>query len=259
MVQESVGRGKSRGTRREAFGRRLAEERYLSVKARNVLYLAAAVLIVGGIILFFAILKDVLEHDGFAGSDQLAQQTVLTVRSEAITFVMVVLATVFGPIALPIIVLAVTVVWGLRARHAWRPVLLASVMVAGVVLGQIVTRLVGRERPPVDLMLLEVDHTFSFPSGHVLGASNFLLVLAYLFYSRRRNPTVTVWGFVGAGILVVLAAFSRVYLGYHWVSDALGSVALSITLLGAVIAVDTRRTVHVHPGPEDSAGHGRLS
>lgn len=245
MAQESIGSGEERNTRREAFGRYLIEERHLSPRARNVLYATAAVLFVGGIVLFFAVLKDVLEHDGFAGSDQVAQRTVLRFRSDAFTVAMTVLATVFGPVALPIIVLVVTVTWGLRAKHAWRPVLLAATMVSGVVLAQVITRLVGRERPPVDLMLLEVDHTFSFPSGHVLGASNFLLVLGYLFYSRRKNPVVTACGFVGAAILVVLAAFSRVYLGYHWVSDALGSISLSIILLGAVIAVDTRRTVHV--------------
>lgn len=247
MAQESVGSGEARGTRREAFGRYLVEERILDLRARNALFATAAVLTVGGIVLFFAVLKDVLEHDGFAGSDQWAQQVVLTVRSDAATVGMTVLATVFGPIALPIIVLAVTVVWGLRAKHAWRPVLLAAAMVSGVVLAQVITRLVGRERPPVDLMLLDVDHTFSFPSGHVLGASNFLLVLGYLFFSRRKNVAVTVWGFTGAAVLVVLAAFSRVYLGYHWVSDALGSISLSVALLGVVIAVDTWRTVQVPP------------
>lgn len=220
-----------------------------------MLYATSAVLIVGGIVLFFAVLKDVLEHDGFAGSDQLAQQTVLRFRSEAFTVAMTVLATIFGPVVLPVIVLVVTVVWGLRAKHAWRPLLLAAAMVAGVVLAQIITRSVGRQRPPVDLMLLEVDHTFSFPSGHVLGASNFLLVLGYLFYSRRRNPAVTAGGFAAAAILVILAAFSRVYLGYHWVSDALGSISLSVILLGAVIAVDTRRTVHIG----EDAGRGRPS
>ena len=252
MAQESAGSGKDRGTRREAFGRYFVEERHLPLRARNLLYATAAVLAIGGVVLFFAVLKDVVEHDGFAGSDQWAQRTVLTIRSDLFTFVMTVLAAVFGPVALPLIVLSVTLVWSLRAKHAWRPVLLAGAMITGVVLAQIISRLVGRQRPPVDLMLLDVDHTFSFPSGHVLGASNFLLVLAFLFFSRRKSVAVTAWGFIGAVILVVLAAFSRVYLGYHWVSDALGSVSLSVTLLGAVIAVDTWRTVHVVPDPRRS-------
>ena len=37
-------------------------------------------------------------------------------------------------------------------------------------------------------MLFGADHTFSFPSGHVLGACDFLLVGTFLIFSRRENP-----------------------------------------------------------------------
>ncbi len=80
---------------------------------------------------------------------------------------MIILAVIFGPVALPIIVLIVTVTWGgVLAKHAWRPMLLAAAMLTGVGgLAQLVGRSVGRPRPPVDLMLFGADHTHSFPSG----------------------------------------------------------------------------------------------
>jgi membrane-associated phospholipid phosphatase len=56
-----------------------------------------------------------------------------------------------------------------------------------------------------------------------------------------------VYGFIGAGIGIVLAALSRLYLGYHWLSDALASLSLSLVILGGVIALDTWRTARV-PG-----------
>jgi undecaprenyl-diphosphatase len=37
------------------------------------------------------------------------------------------------------------------------------------------------------------------------------------------------------------------YLGYHWLSDALASVSLSLVILGGVIALDTWRTARI-PG-----------
>jgi undecaprenyl-diphosphatase len=160
---------------------------------------------------------------------------------------MIFLAVVFGPIALPIIVLVVVVAWGFAAKHAWRPILLASAMLTGVIISQIILQIVRRSRPPVDQMLFGIDHTFSFPSGHVLGACDFLLVGAFLIFSRRKNTRAAVWGFVGAGFGIFLAALSRLYLGYHWLSDALASVSLSLIILGGVIAVDTWRTARV-PG-----------
>jgi membrane-associated phospholipid phosphatase len=45
----------------------------------------------------------------------------------------------------------------------------------------------------------------------------------------------------------VLASVSRLYLGYHWLSDALASVSLSLLILGGVIALDTWRTARI-PG-----------
>lgn len=162
---------------------------------------------------------------------------------------MIVLAVIFGPIAMPIIILVVTVTWSILAKHPWRPMLLAGAMVTGMVLTQIIIRIVQRPRPPVDLMLFGVDHTYSYPSGHVLGASNFFLVIIFLVFSRRRHPVGAGASCVLAVIIIFVAAISRIYLGYHWVSDAIASVSLSLVILSAVIAVDTWRTVRI-PGEE---------
>jgi undecaprenyl-diphosphatase len=225
----------------------VVEERFIEPGARRALYVTAVVLAVVGAAVFFVTLAGVLQHNGVASSDETARRWLLTTRSDVLTIVMIVLAVIFGPVALPIIVLVVTVAWGIFARHAWRPILLAAAMLTGVGLAELIGHLVDRKRPPVDLMLFGADPTFSFPSGHVLGASDFLLVSAFLVFSRRRNPKTTVVGFVCAVSGVILASVSRLYLGYHWVSDAVASVSLSLVVLGAVIAVDTWRTARV-PG-----------
>jgi membrane-associated phospholipid phosphatase len=174
-----------------------------------------------------------------------------TGRSSTLTVVMIGLAILFGPIALPIILLIVTLAWGIVGKHAWRPLILASAMVTGVVLAQVIGHSVNRHRPPTDLMLFGPDPSFSFPSGHVLGASDFVLLTAYLVFSRRRSIRGTVAGFGFAVVCIAAAAVSRVYLGYHWATDALASVSLSLVILGCVIAFDTWRTVRV---PEERTG-----
>lgn len=237
--------GKSTGKWRTFHDKFVVEERYVEPGHRRRLYQAAISLAVAGILLFLATLVGALQADGLADADGPVRDWLLTLRSDALTTVMIFLAVVFGPIALPIIVLVVILVWGFAEKHAWRPILLASAMLTGVVLSQIILQVVRRSRPPVDQMLFGIDHTFSFPSGHVLGACDFLLVGAYLVYSRRSNPRAAVYGFLGAGVGIVLAALSRLYLGYHWLSDTLASVSLSLIILGGVIALDTWRTARV--------------
>ena len=56
--------------------------------------------------------------------------------------------------------------------------------------------------------------------------------------------------FIVVGLLIVAAAVSRIYLGYHWTTDALASISLSLVILGAVIAVDTHHTVRVSEVPQ---------
>jgi len=246
VAEESAGK---QGRWRVFHDKFVVEERYMEPGARKGLYATAIVLALIGATVFFLTLAGVLQRDGLASADGEAQRWLLTTRSEALTVVMIILAIIFGPVGLPIIVLIVTVAWGILAKHAWRPILLAAAMLTGVGLAQLIGRSVERDRPPVDQMLFGADQTFSFPSGHVLGASDFLLVTTFLVFSRHRNPKAAVVSFIVAIIGVFAASVSRLYLGYHWVSDAVASVSLSLVVLGAVIAVDTWRTARV-PGEE---------
>jgi membrane-associated phospholipid phosphatase len=249
--------GNSPGRWRTFHDKFVVEERYIDPADRRGLYRASVILAVAGTALFIATLVSVLQADGLSAADGPVRNWLLTERSQVVTGLMIFLAVVFGPIALPIIVLVVILVWGLAARHAWRPILLAAAMLSGVIISQIILHIVRRSRPPVDQMLFGIDHTFSFPSGHVLGACDFLLVGTFLIFSRRRNTPAAVWGFAGAGAGIVLAAASRLYLGYHGLTDALASLSLSLIILGGVIALDTWRTARV-PGERITGTLSRL-
>lgn len=234
----------------------MAEKRFLPASAKRNLYIISAVLGVVGLVGFAVMLAGVLLHGGATAIDAPVEAWLRASRTDVLTGIMIWLAIVFGPIALPIIVLVIVVVWSIAAKHVWRPLLLAAGTLTGVALALTITHLVGRQRPPVDLMLFGPDHSFSFPSGHVLGACNFMLLLTYLILSRRSNPRTSVAVFVVVGLLIVAAAASRIYLGYHWTTDALASVTLSLVILGAVIAVDTHHTVRIS---EEPASGGRLA
>ncbi|MDH6237863.1 phosphatase PAP2 family protein [Cryobacterium sp. CG_9.6] len=192
----------------------------------------------------------VLQHTGITAVDEPIRAWLLSVRTPELTVVMITFAILFGPIVLPAIVLIVAATWGVVTKQAWRPLLLAGGMLSGVIVSQIILRLVHRDRPPQALMLFGADPSFSFPSGHVLGASDFLLITTYLVISRRSAFRGAGISFSVAGLGIVAAAISRLYLGYHWTTDAAASVALSLVVLGCVIAVDTAHTVpHAHRNP----------
>jgi undecaprenyl-diphosphatase len=227
----------------------VVEERYLPVDARRRLYITSAALAAVGLVAFLLLLVGVMTHTGYERLDLPVERWFDAQRSAPTTGFMIALAIIFGPVAMPLVVLAVVVIWILTAKHFWRPLLLAGGMLTGVVLAQILAPIVRHPRPPIAEMLFGPDHTFSFPSGHVLGTSDFFLILAFLVASRLQRPWFTVAALVLAAAGIVLQVVSRLYLGYHWISDTTASVALSLVVLGGVIALDTRRTVRVEGEP----------
>lgn len=220
------------------FGPLVSERRDLSLDDRRWLVRTALVTIALAIVGGAALLVSVLRRSGLTVLDEPVQSLMLDWRSPTLTVVMIFFAILFGPIALPIIVLIVSVGWGAMGRHAWRPLLLAVAMVVGVGLGQIIGRVVDRQRPSVELMLFGPDASFSFPSGHVLGAADFVLIMAYLVISRRYSRRGVVIAAACVTVCIVLAGVSRIYLGYHWVTDAVASVTVSFIVLGCVVLVD---------------------
>jgi membrane-associated phospholipid phosphatase len=210
----------------------IVEERLVEPHVRRNLYVWAGSLAAVGLVVFLAILTAVVQSDGITVIDKPIENALGV-------------AIAFGPVALPIIILITVVLWTIFAKHFWRPLLLAAGTLTGVIIVQFITHAVGRSRPPVALMLFGPDLTYSFPSGHVLGASNFLLIGTYLIFSRRPGPRAPIVGFAIAIVLLLLTAICRVYLGYHWPTDVLGSIALSLVIFGTIIAIDTRRTVKV--------------
>jgi membrane-associated phospholipid phosphatase len=255
----STGQAAKRERLRALHEKFVVELRERTPAQKTRLNLLAIALIFLGVVGFMAILIDVLQRDGVSIIDEPVQRWLADGRAPGLTTLMIGLAILFGPIMLPLIILIVTVAWGIAARHAWRPFLLAVAMLSGVSLALTIGPAVGRSRPPLELMLFGPDLTHSFPSGHVLGASDFLLVGAYLVFSRRSSPGAAAPAFAAAVDGIAAAGASRIYLGYHWATDALASVCLSMVVLGVIIALDTWRTVIVGPTPEGrSASHEAL-
>lgn len=238
--------GAAVGTRWSTFHDKfLVEERFIPATVRRNLFIAAFTLMGLGIVFFVVVLSSVLTDGGVTVWDEPVKNALMDLRGEPLTTIMIVLTIVFGPVALPIIILVFVVVWGFAAKHVWRPALLAGAMATGVLFATVIANTVKRDRPPDELMLIGQDDTFSFPSGHVLGAYDFLIITTYLFVSRSPTTRKVIITVAIAFVGIVAQIFSRMYLGYHWLSDTLGSLSLSLLIVGAVLAIDTVRTSRV--------------
>ncbi|MGE3872427.1 MAG: VTT domain-containing protein [Parvibaculaceae bacterium] len=127
-------------------------------------------------------------------------------------------------------------------RREWRIATAAFVTILAARLFVPLMKLwLQRPRP---LELSGLPEVFSFPSGHTTFATVTLGVLAVLASHGLRS-----WGkavvFAAAGIAVIAIAYSRIYLGAHWMSDVLGGFLFGAAMIAAfgiaIEAVPSRR------------------
>ncbi|WP_291379561.1 phosphatase PAP2 family protein [Demequina sp.] len=199
--------------------------------------LPGLLLTVAGVWAFVGVLDQFLERDDIYHVDQPALDWLIEVRTPWLTTVLTGVTNTFGPVILPFLVGIACAVWA-KVSGAWRdPLLLASAMVMSTLIAMVVKSIVARPRPADDLQVIPgLETSYSFPSGHTTGAATLVLVTAYLLWRHRRGGrSLAVWAAVSAGI-VLLVGGSRLYLGYHFVTDVLAGACLGVVTLGMVVA-----------------------
>jgi undecaprenyl-diphosphatase len=117
-----------------------------------------------------------------------------------------------------------------RMREWYWILTLALAVPGGLALNVLFKHAYERARPVFDKPLLELA-TYSFPSGHTAGAVVFYGVLAAFlvsrFYDRRRRSACVMLAIAA----VALVAFSRLYLGAHYLSDVVAAACASTAWL----------------------------
>ena len=159
-------------------------------------------------------------------------------RESFITSIMKILTSAADPIIIAIIVSTVAAYWGYLKREIWRPFLLISTVMLTAGITTLIKVVTSNMRPPVIDMITPFELDYSFPSGHTLIIIICLLVIGYFICSRNSSKRCTTIWITTATIGVSLVAFSRLYLGYHWLTDVVASVGLGLMIFAAVIIID---------------------
>ena len=161
--------------------------------------------------------------------DEPVTRALADLRSPGLDGIMKALTSLGGlTVVTLILLLLVLLVW--QACRSLALVLLAASL-ARPLLEWSLKELVDRPRPVLGQLVAGTGP--SFPSGHVMAAVAIwgLLPPAVALVSGRRAAW---WCSVGLATIVIgLVAFSRVYLGVHWMSDVVGALLFgALYLLG---------------------------
>lgn len=177
----------------------------------------------------------VTDEDGVAMLDQPILDSMLELRSPATDTLFTYYTHVGGTIAMPIITIAVMVLFALRRRR-WTPVILIAAASLGSLLMTVAGKeLIGRTRPDLADAVPPYEDSPSFPSGHALNATVIAGIIAYVLILRLQSRAARITAITVATVFALTMGLSRVFLGHHWFTDVVAAWALGLAWLAVVI------------------------
>jgi undecaprenyl-diphosphatase len=196
---------------------------------RLVFYWFLELAFISGLVAIFASLaEDVWFREGFAWDAPIIL-AIHQLSSPALDTIMRILTQTGGSGV--IIFSAILGVWFVWKRNYLDAVSIVVSLSGAAALNALMKIMLSRPRPSLFPPLV-IASGFSFPSGHVAASVAVYGFLAVLLWRQNHRG----WAILsGAWMLVV--ALSRIYLGVHYPSDALGAMIFASLWLMVIFAV----------------------
>jgi membrane protein DedA with SNARE-associated domain/membrane-associated phospholipid phosphatase len=198
------------------------------------------ILLAASIWLFLGTLEDVVTRDQIVYAGQSVYQLLQSVRVPTFDSIMIVFTELGDATVVGALILAV-LAW-LAWHRAWRD---AAYWITAVVSGEAMVAIIKFVlKMPRPIALYNGADAYSFPSGHStfsVVVYGFLAVLVSPVFGKRWR-----WlPYASAGILVSGIAFSRLYLGAHWLADVAAGLALGMVWVALLAITRERRATHL--------------
>jgi membrane-associated phospholipid phosphatase len=210
---------------------------------RGVTSLALAFLIALVSLVSFAVLADGIYIQERFGLDALANPFLHAISSPTLDAVMNGITTL-GSIPFVTILFIVALVVLLATGRRTDALFLVVAIGGSVAINSILKVFIQRPRPVLPWAHVLPD--YSFPSGHSMNSLVFYVAIAMLIWAHagQRAGTIAV---IGALAIAIAIGFSRIYLGYHYLTDVVGGFAAGLGWLFAVsVAFQTIPTAWTH-------------
>lgn len=171
---------------------------------------------------------------GLTTFDYSTNQTIITLRQPFLNKLML-LVTLTGNWQM--------IVWGsllvsfflliVQKKHYFTSLLLSDI--SALIFVSVIKNLVGRIRPPLVNALI-VEPGYAFPSGHTYFGVVFYGLLTYFsvhyFTKKWQKFCTSLFG----SIYILTLAFSRIYLGVHWLTDVVASLSFGVIWLVVIVS-----------------------
>ena len=198
-----------------------------------LLLLAAAM---GGVWLFLGVIEDVVSGDPLVIVDQKLFQFLQVLRSPTADALLIAI-TELGDRSVILPVVIVTTGALLLIRRWWAALYVVIAALCSTLFVHGMKLVLHRPRP---LHLYDGISEFSFPSGH---ATSSIVVYGFLAILLARSATPALRrALISITLsLIVLIAFSRLYLGAHWLSDVGAGMAFGTALIASLAMLYLRQ------------------
>ena len=201
---------------------------------RQSLTLGIIVLVIAGL-LFGLIAENVMRAGALTVLDIHIAQWLHAHGSPGLTQCLLIVTHLHDPLVISPVAALITVILFWKKRWCAGLAVIFAVQ-GGMLLNLLVKQQFHRARPSFENPLITLT-TYSFPSGHVVASTVFYGALAALLISRTCSPGRTFYFFMMALAMIVLVAFSRLYLGAHYLSDVLAAFLEAVAWLALCLTV----------------------
>jgi membrane-associated phospholipid phosphatase len=189
--------------------------------------------------------------DGLSSLDEPALELAISLRTPQNVVGAQFVTNLGGVIGLTVITVVIVVVMTVRWRSR-TPLLLLVIGTAGALLMTAVGKeLVGRARPPVADAVPPYETSPAFPSGHALNNTVVACLVAYLLLLHLQSLLWRIVSMALAVVWFVTIGLTRVFLGYHWLTDVMAGWLLGLAWAAMVITCH-RLYLTVRRGPSSA-------